>query len=108
MVVKQYIETHLERGGTVITVSLNGHGAFDSAWWPAILQGLREAKCPRNVYYLAQDYLRERKAIIKIKFTTWERTKQGAVRKVLAVAIHSGTSNMTQFLTFNIPIRTEQ
>ena len=66
MEVKQYIEPHLERGGVVIMVSLDVHGAFDSAWWPAILQGLCEAKCPRNLNYLAQDYLKERKAIITI------------------------------------------
>jgi hypothetical protein len=66
MEVKQYIEPHLERGGVVILVSLDVYGAFDWAWWPAILQGLREAKCPRNIYYLAQDYLKERKAIITI------------------------------------------
>jgi len=47
-------------------VSLDVHGPFDSAWWPAILQGLREAKCPRKPYYLAQDYLKDRKAIITI------------------------------------------
>ena len=42
------------------------HGAFDSAWWPAISQGLHKANCPRNLYYLAQDYLKERKAFITI------------------------------------------
>jgi len=66
MEVKQYIEPHLEGGGKVIMVSLDVHGAFDSAWWPAILQGLREAKCPRNLYYLAQHYLKQKKAIITI------------------------------------------
>ena len=66
MEMKQYIELHLERGGVVIMVSLDVHGAFDSVRWSAILQRLREAKCPRNLYYLAQDYLRERKAIITI------------------------------------------
>jgi len=66
MKVKQYIEPHLERGGVAIMVSLDVHGAFDSAWWPAILRGLREAKCPRNLYNLVQDYLKERKATITI------------------------------------------
>jgi len=66
MEVKQYIEPHLERGGVVLLVSLDVHGAFDSAWWPAILQGLCKANCPRNFYYPAQDYLKERKAIITI------------------------------------------
>jgi len=32
MEVKQYIELHLEKGGVAILVSLDVHGAFDSAW----------------------------------------------------------------------------
>jgi hypothetical protein len=47
MELKQYIEPHLERG-VVIMVMLNVHGVFDSAWWPAILLRLREAKCPET------------------------------------------------------------
>jgi len=49
-----------------IIASLNVQGAFGSAWWPTILQGLREAECPRNIYCLTQDYLKDRKAIITI------------------------------------------
>jgi hypothetical protein len=51
----------------VITAILDVKGAFGSARWPAILKGLRDAKFPRNLYYLAQDYLKERKAVITIK-----------------------------------------
>jgi len=47
-------------------VSLDVQGAFDLAWWPAILQRLREAKCPRKLYYLVQDYLKKREAFITI------------------------------------------
>ena len=64
MELKQYIEPHIQRGGVAITISLDVQGAFDSAWWPAILQRMREAKCPRNLYNLVQDYLKRRKAII--------------------------------------------
>jgi len=46
--------------------SLDVKGSFDSAWWPAILKGLRDANCPRNLYHLAQDYLKERTAFITI------------------------------------------
>jgi hypothetical protein len=52
MAVKQFIETELERGRVVIMASLDVQGAFDAAWWPAILKGLRDAKCPRNLYQL--------------------------------------------------------
>ena len=64
MQVKQYLENHSQRGGVALMDSLDVQGAFDSAWWPAILQRLREAKCPRNLYYLVQDYLKEREAFI--------------------------------------------
>ena len=46
--------------------SLDVKGAFDAAWWPAILRELREAKCPRNLYHLAQDYFKERRAVMLI------------------------------------------
>jgi len=67
MEVRQFIEHHLEReGGVAIIASLDVQGAFGSAWWPTILKGLREAECPRKLYYLTQDYLKERNAIITI------------------------------------------
>jgi hypothetical protein len=46
MAVKQFIQPELERGRVVIMASLDVKGAFDEAWWPAILKGLRDAKCP--------------------------------------------------------------
>ena len=46
MAAKQFIEPELERGRVVIMASLDVKGAFVSAWWPAILKGLRDAKCP--------------------------------------------------------------
>jgi len=46
MAVKQFIEAELEKGKVVIMASLNVKGAFDAAWWPAILKGLRDAICP--------------------------------------------------------------
>jgi len=58
-------------------VSLDVQGAFDSAWWPAILQRLREAKCPRNLYYLVQDYLKEREAFIAINSYMIKNTTRG-------------------------------
>ena len=43
-------------------------------WWPAILKGLRNAKCPRKLYHLAQDYLKERKAVITINSFSIEKS----------------------------------
>ena len=76
MVVKQYIETELEKGKVVIMASLDVKGAFDAAWWPAILKGLRDAKCPRNLYQITQDYFRERRAVISLTLVPWRRTSQ--------------------------------
>jgi hypothetical protein len=60
MAVKQFIEPELERGRVVIMASLDVKVAFDAAWWPAILKGLRDAKCPQNLYQLTQEYFREK------------------------------------------------
>ena len=64
MEVRQYIEPHISNGGVAIIISLDVRGAFGSAWWPAILQRLRDIKCPRNLYHLVKDYLKDRKAVM--------------------------------------------
>jgi hypothetical protein len=61
-----FIKPQLEKGRVVIMVSLDVRRPFDSAWWPAILKGLRDAKCPRNLNNLTLDYLKEMKAVINI------------------------------------------
>ena len=66
MIVKQFIEPELERRTVVIMTSLDVKGAFDAAWWPAILRGLREAECIRNLYQLTQDYCKDRRAVMLI------------------------------------------
>jgi len=47
--VSVFIERQLEKMGVVIKVILDENGAFDSAWWPAILKVLRVAMCLRNL-----------------------------------------------------------
>jgi hypothetical protein len=73
MEVRQYIETHLTIGGVAIITSLDCLGSFGSAWWPAILQRLREIKCPGNFYYLTQDYLKQRKAVMTLNNYSTEK-----------------------------------
>ena len=73
MEVKSFIQTILENKGLVIMASLDVQGAFDSAWWPAILQGLRDFNCPRNLYTLNKDFFNNRTAIITNKNFTMER-----------------------------------
>jgi hypothetical protein len=75
--VRQFIEPHLERGVVAIIASLDIQGAFCSAWWPMILKGLRDAKCPRNLYYLIKDYLKERKATITNKVSMEKKITKG-------------------------------
>jgi hypothetical protein len=87
MAVKQFIEPELEKGKVVIMDSLNVMGFFDAAWWPAILKGLGDAKCPRNFYQLTQDYFRERRAVISFNSSTME-------------------NNITKGLTTRIMLRT--
>ena len=74
MEVRQYIEPHIEKGGVAITISLDVQEAFGSAWWPAILQRLRDTNCPRNLYHLTQDYMRGRKAVMAINNLSAERS----------------------------------
>ena len=70
MAVTQFIEPELEKDKVVIMSSLDVKGAFDAAWWPAVLKGLRDAKCPWNLYHLTQDYFRERRAVISFNSST--------------------------------------
>jgi len=78
MEARNFIERQLEKGRVVIMVSLDVRGAFDSVWCPAILKGLRDAKCPRNLYNLTLDYLKERKAVININnFNIEKRITKG-------------------------------
>jgi len=73
--------------GVAIIDSLDVQGAFRSAWWPTILRGLREAECPRKLYYLKQDYLKDRKAIITIKNISKEKEITKGCHKVHVGAV---------------------
>jgi len=87
----------LEGGNVVIMASLDVKGAFDSAWWPALFKGLRDARCPRNLYHLAQDYLKERRAVITINSISMEKNSTKGCPQ--AADQDFGTYNITQFST---------
>ncbi|XP_067140783.1 uncharacterized protein [Centruroides vittatus] len=55
----------LENNKYVLGISLDITKAFDSAWWPLIKLQLRKIKCPRNIFQLIQDYLRNRAAVLQ-------------------------------------------
>ena len=44
----------------VLAILFDIAGAFDHVWWPSILHRLKERQCPRNVYEVVADYLRNR------------------------------------------------
>jgi len=54
MEAKRFVEPELENSKVVIMASLDVKGAFDVAWWPSILTGLKDSECHRNVYCLSQ------------------------------------------------------
>ena len=98
MTVKQFIGPELERRVVVMT-SLDVKGAFDAAWWPAILQGLREAKCPRNLYQLTLDYFKDRRAVMLINSSKIEIVLPKDVHRGHAVGLGIGLSYTTPSLT---------
>jgi hypothetical protein len=56
-----------------VVTSLVVQGAFDSAWWTGILQGLRDFNCPSNLYKRSKEYFRNRTAVKITNNTTIER-----------------------------------
>ena len=57
---KEYVEDELDTGQIIVLVSLDVKGAFDAAWWPSILNALKEFKCPRNLYNVTKSYFSQR------------------------------------------------
>ena len=55
--------------------SLDIQGAFNSAWWrPSVIHGLKELKCPRNLYTLSKEYFSNRTAVLNTKSVTKQRS----------------------------------
>src|SRR5699024_9213273 len=47
-------------------ISLDVAGAFDTAWWPAILLKLKRSKIPHNIWHLCSDYFSDRTAELEL------------------------------------------
>jgi len=73
MEAKQFIEPVLEKRGFVIMTSLDVKGAFDAGWWPGILKGLKDLRCPRNLYNLSKGYFSNRTAVMNSNSIIIER-----------------------------------
>lgn len=48
----------------VVGIFLDIAGAFDNAWWPMLLNKVKGRGCPRYLFEIISDYLRERKVTI--------------------------------------------
>jgi hypothetical protein len=57
MAVKTFVEEGFRSGEVTVLVALDIEGAFNSAWWPSILTGLINSRCPRNLQNLTRSYL---------------------------------------------------
>ena len=64
MVVKEFVQNSLAAGDVIALVSLDVQGAFDAAWWPAILKEMRDCRSPNNLYNLTKSYFTKRTAIL--------------------------------------------
>jgi len=64
MVVKEFVQDSLAAGEVIALVSLDVQGAFDAAWWPAILKEMRDCGSPKNLYKLTKIYLTQRTTIL--------------------------------------------
>ena len=64
----------MENRKVVITINLDVKRAFDAAWWPNILKGLKGSECPRNLYCLSQGCLSQRTAVMSTNSVSIERS----------------------------------
>jgi hypothetical protein len=48
MEVKKSVKEGLAAGGVIALINLDVKGAFDAAFWPIILNGLRACSCPKK------------------------------------------------------------
>jgi hypothetical protein len=74
MAVKDFIDKALTKGHIVALVSLDVKGAFDAAWWPSILEALKDFQCPKNLYNLTRNYFSDRSAFISTNSMSIEKT----------------------------------
>jgi len=64
MEVKKFVKEGLAAGEVIALINLYVKGAFDAAFWPSTLNGLRACGCPKNLYNLSKSYFSQRTAIL--------------------------------------------
>ena len=78
MAMKNFVQENLQQYGYIVLTSLDVKGAFDAAWWPSILNNLRQLQCPKNLYKLSQNYFQDRTASLCTNaYTVEKEVKKG-------------------------------
>jgi hypothetical protein len=77
MDLKELVQESLKEGSYIALISLDFQGPFDAAWWPGIINSLKDLQCPRNLYNLCVSYFNERKAVLTLN----SRQQQRAISK---------------------------
>lgn len=77
----RHVRAEVSAKKSAIVVSLDIEGAFDNAWWPALLNRLAAKRCPGNLYRAVNSYLSDRKVLVNYAGATSERgTTKGCVQ----------------------------
>jgi len=74
MAVKEFVEEGLAAGKITVLRSRDFKGAFDAAWWPSILNGLKPYDCPKNLRNLSNSYFSQRTAVHSSNNISIQRT----------------------------------
>ena len=65
----------------VAGISLDIKGAFDNAWWPLLMERLRQTKCPKNIFRTLLSYHQGRQVTYTVgEETVTKSTSKGCVQ----------------------------
>jgi hypothetical protein len=107
LAVKEYLEEGVSEGHIAILVSLNVRGAFDAAWWPSILEILKDFRCPKNLYNLAKSYFSGRTAILSTNSIQMEREVNKGCPRVSCCGPGFGNIQFNSLLNLDFGKRTK-
>jgi hypothetical protein len=100
--VKGFVEKALAANDIVALISLDVKVAFDAAWWPSILNGLKNYNCSKNLFKLSKSYFIDRSAIISSSNIVLHKTvTKGGPTGIL---LRSGVLEYPVQLTLQHPI----
>jgi hypothetical protein len=73
----KFVKSAYERKGFALIISLDINGAFNSAWWPKIINQLRVKGCPSNLFSIIKSYFSGRES--KLWYMNTEVVRQMTV-----------------------------